>query len=228
MSVERQFSAWAVDDGYDEFVARATDNLTAVGSYVLGEITRDTVAESTWHPNGFLINKTQMEDGEWLRLHIWPTLRVDDLTPHSHNWHMASLVLAGTYLEYVPNVRLDNDSGFKLMGTVFDENGDQKDNQYTGRNVDFELGPLASYSAGDFHYLPGGEFHVTPLPEDQPIVTLVHTGRQLFKTPTYVLRQINQDLQLTNAEDRPAPTADQVDQIWSEVKPIIKASPLTS
>jgi hypothetical protein len=217
-----EFSGWAVTNGYEEFIKEADQELKASAAEVLANISPDSIRGSLQHPNGFLVNTLKNNAEGQLRLHFWPTGRFDDLTPHSHPRHMASLILAGTYTEFIPDVKLNDASEHKLMGTVFNEERQQIGNGYTGRNVRFSLGKLATYTAGESHYLPAGEFHITPLPETAAIITLIRTSQQLFETPTYVLRQRNQEAQLSNAPDRKPPTEDEVQTIWSQLVPIIE------
>jgi hypothetical protein len=221
MEANRQYSGWAATEGYDDFKKSSSFELGKIGEIVLDSITADSLRGSLRHPNGFLVNTLENESEGQLRLHIWPTGRVDDLTPHSHPWHMSSLVLAGTNREYIPTVRLNEDNGRPLMGTGFDEERKQITNAYTGRDVSFELGDLATYNARDYHHLPAGEFHITPLPQVEPIITLVRTGRQLFDNPTYVLRTTYTKEQLSNASDRKSPTEEEVELIWTQIKPIL-------
>src|SRR4051794_32510228 len=101
------YGGWEAMEGYEDFIAQASIELDSISNDVLGQLTPDTIAQSYHHPNGFLVNTLDSSADGQLRLHIWPVGRVDDLTPHSHPWHMASKVLAGTYYEFLPTVQFD-------------------------------------------------------------------------------------------------------------------------
>jgi hypothetical protein len=215
------FSGWAYECGYSEFVEETTEELQELGEDLLANFSPDSIRGSLHHPNGFLVNTLDNNPDRQLRLHIWPTGKFVGLTPHSHPWHMTSLVLAGVYTEYIPDVQIDALSQHELMGTSFNEDRKQTGNGYTGQNVRFELGSAATYLAGQFHSLPAGEFHITPLPTTEPIITLVRTSPQFFNNPTYVLSDINKELQLTNAADRQPPSEEEVIRVWEELVPIL-------
>jgi len=217
MTSREEFSGWTYTGGYDEFVEEATQELEAIGNGVLASINPDSIRSSLRHPNGFLVNTLDNDPDRQLRLHIWPTGNFVGLTPHSHPWHMTSLVLAGVYTEYIPDVKLDSTSEHQLIGTRFDKDRRQIGNGYTGQNVNFELGELRSYERGQYHNLPAGEFHITPLPLTEAIVTLVRTSPQFFSNPTYVLSEVNKTAQLTTASDRKPPNEDEVLKIWEEL-----------
>jgi hypothetical protein len=72
----------------------------------LPSLISDTSPKGLWHPNGFIVFKLiPLTNIGLLRLHVWPAAaRVDrSWGPrlHKHGWHLASLVLAGTYTDII-------------------------------------------------------------------------------------------------------------------------------
>jgi hypothetical protein len=72
----------------------------------LANLISDTSPKGLWHPNGFIVFKlVPLTNVGLLRLHIWPAAtRVDrpwGPRLHKHGWHLASLVLAGTYTDII-------------------------------------------------------------------------------------------------------------------------------
>jgi hypothetical protein len=220
---ERSIGEWGTLIGYEEFRDSARPQLEKLSNKVLSGITRASLGSTVHHPNGFLVNTLAISPDGQLRLHIWPTGRVDDLTPHSHPWHLASIVLAGDYVEYIPYVSLDDKSRHELMVPSYNDTMQQIGIQATQRTVSFELGQPRTYQAGEMHFLPAGVFHVTPLPTEKPFVTLVRTGPQLYDNPSFVKRETNQSDQLSVMSDRKRPTDDEIEIIWSQLAPIVKA-----
>jgi hypothetical protein len=220
--IESIYGGWECLNGYEEFIGHAALELAHVSDDILKKISPKVIAESYHHPNGFLVNTLRSDAEGQLRLHIWPVGRVDDLTPHSHPWHMASRVLAGTYVEYLPSVKFDPTTANELIVPRYNEQRVQTGFIETGRTVSFELGEPDAYNRGETHYLPAGAFHVTPLPRRLPILTLVRTSAQLFDTPSFVKRTVHVEEQMTLTESRRSPTPVETEAIWNQVEALLQ------
>lgn len=221
MSVEDRALEWAVLDGYEEFVEKSLQELAAIRDEVASSLGPDAIRATLQHPNGFLVRTLDNSDDGQLRLHIWPTGVETDVTPHSHPWHMASLVLAGAYSEYIPSVRIDEAGEHQLYVSYFSEDRQQVGSKLSGRKFSIDLGELTVYHAGEYHILPAGAFHATPLPQTQPIVTLVRTSRQFYENPSYFESKLNRELQMSKAADREPPSEEQVRAIWRTLEPLL-------
>lgn len=217
---EKNFGGWETTIGYEAFIEEAVPQLQDLSKTVLHGLSKSALRRTVHHPNGFLVNTLESSPEGQFRLHIWPTGRIDDLTPHSHPWHLASIVLAGNYVEFIPRVELDDTSSHELMVPTYNEARQQTGVTTTDRRVSFDLGESASYQPGDFHFLPGGAFHVTPLPIEIPFVTLVKTGPQLYDNPSFVKRTQNVEEQI-GGTDRQPPTDEEIEIIWEQLAPVI-------
>ncbi|MGZ6005458.1 MAG: hypothetical protein ACXWLH_04895 [Candidatus Saccharimonadales bacterium] len=221
MAFEVYPKEWSVHEGYEEFVDRATEELDRLKDGIRDLLSPLMIRICKRHPNGFLVCRLARSSEGQIRLHIWPTGIETDVTPHSHPWHMVSIVLAGVYREYIPEVKLDDTSSNGLTVSTFDKDGKQIDSTPSGRNVSFDLGEITEYPADNMHKLPAGAFHATPLPQEQPIVTLVRTSPQLYPNPNFVESDLNRELKMPTEADRHPPTEQQVQAIWSELKPLL-------
>ncbi|MDB5182380.1 MAG: hypothetical protein JWO47_164 [Candidatus Saccharibacteria bacterium] len=218
---EQARGEWAVDIGFDEHVAASSGTLRSEGAQILDAISIETVLQSTYHPNGFLVTKYKADETGQRRLHIWPTTRDYNMLPHTHPWHMASLVLAGTYIEFLPAVELVEKSDYELMVPSYNAAHQQVGVQSTGRAVKFWPGRYHHYDAGEIHTLPAGAFHSTLMPEKHPVLTLVSCGPQLFDNPHFVRDTRSQPVAQSLEADRPHPNQAEAEIIWAELQTIL-------
>lgn len=221
MSQHQSLDKWGVHTGYDAFVAAAHEELVATSAQVLESIDVETVRTSLRHPNGFLVRVLNSDETGQLRLHIWPTDRQGDQAPHSHPWHLSSLVLAGTYPEYLPDVQMTDGGSHEIMIPVLNEQRQYTGITSTGRTVDFDLGNLHEYAAGEQHVLPAGAYHATPLPGGSPLITLARTGPQLYGAPSFLREITSADDPPMSVIDRMPPTPAEAEAIWAEIEAIL-------
>jgi len=212
---------WAALDGYEEHIAASSGELVDEGERILGELSVDTVRSAAYHPNGFLVTKLRADEAGQLRLHIWPPARSYNILPHTHPWHMSSLVLAGTYIEFLPTVELDDAGGYELMVPNYNSSHQQVGVRSTGRVVSFLAGMPHSYDAGQTHSLPGGAFHSTLMPSDGPVITLMRAGPQLFDNPFFVRDMRDHPVTRSLDAERPNPTEAEAQAIWAQLQPIL-------
>lgn len=224
MAINKQdHGGWAVYDGFEGHIAASAEELPREAERILQDFTIDTVRNSTYHPNGFLVNKYRSDETGQLRLHIWPTTREFDLLPHTHPWHMASLVMAGTYIEFLPAVELElgRQTDHELMVPSYNSAHEQVGVESTGQSVSFIYGRNYSYDTGEFHFLPAGAFHSTLMPDKEPILTLVRTGLQLYNNPSFVRDARDQSVSGSLEADRARPSEDEIHAIWEQLQSIL-------
>lgn len=174
------------DDQYQRFKESAESTL--------GEFTRSALSTATeslsggvWHPHGFAIwDLRAIPQLGKLRLHVWPDMdrKIRPWGPriHRHGWHLASLVLTGTYRDvlYSDSAQQPGSGGWRPVTPYRVEAlpGDQ-------RRITPEDGTLyirqeehREVNASDMHYIPAGKFHDTLIPTDEFVATLVLLGQE--------------------------------------------------
>ncbi|GLY79135.1 hypothetical protein [Actinoallomurus iriomotensis] len=174
------------NDQFRRFRESAEPTLKEFARSALPSVTK-TLSGGTWHPYGFAIwyLHTVPQLGK-LRLHVWPdeNRKTRPWGPriHRHGWHLASLVLTGTYRDVlysdsaehpgpgdwrpVAPYRVEVLPGNKRRITP--EDGTLYIRQEQDREVD----------ASDMHYIPAGKFHETLIPSDEFVATLVLLGHE--------------------------------------------------
>jgi hypothetical protein len=131
-----------------------------------------------WHPNGFVVFRIG-DAGRLgqLRLHVWPEGDRRGVAEHpeihSHNWDLASLVLAGTYVDDL--YAFDDDAErFYAHAVSYDGGGDSL--TPTGERVGLRRNTRREVAAGSFHFIPAGMPHRTHIEPGKLVVTLVVMG----------------------------------------------------
>lgn len=216
-----QYGGWQVEDGFEEFVQTARECLDEQADEILLELAEDGLQGFRKHPNGFWVRTLENDAHHQLRLHVWPPSSIPELTPHSHPWHMASRVLAGTYVEHLPGVDIfSQNPTHDLMVPKYNDRYEQVGVQPAQQRVRFDLGELHRYDAGDYHYLPAGAFHATPLPENDPLLTLVYTGPQLYSNPSFVESNVQPSSREKASfhKDRELVSPEEAAALWLEIE----------
>ncbi len=222
LRAEQDYGGWAYTEGFDEFVTQSQLELASMADDVLGDITLQTILDSVRHPNGFFVTKLRDEPEGQLRLHLWPTVRNNDILPHTHPWHLSSLVLAGTYIEFLPAVDMNPKGDYELMVPHYNESHEQDGVETTGHNVGvYPIDPYRHYDAGEFHSLPAGAFHSTMMPRSEPVLTLMRTSRQFYDNPSFVQNRGAPKTGQSLATDRPNPTREEAEEIWAQIEPTL-------
>lgn len=147
----------------------------------------DVPSGGFWHPAGFAIwNVSRVTDLGFIRLHIWPdsgrVSRPWGPRIHRHAWHLASMVLTGTYRD-----------------TLYEDSEAQQDPPLWQAMVSYQIDVLPSggrslialrapvyvrvfeprdVAAPEFHHIPAGVFHETVIPDTDFVATLVLLGEQ--------------------------------------------------
>jgi hypothetical protein len=131
-----------------------------------------------WHPNGFVVFRIG-DAGSLgqLRLHVWPKGDRRGVAGHpeihSHNWDLASLVLAGTYTDEL--YAFDDDAEhFHAHAVSYDGGGDSL--TPTGDQVGMRRDATREVAQGSFHFIPAGVPHRTRIDPGDLVVTLVVMG----------------------------------------------------
>jgi hypothetical protein len=129
-------------------------------------VRRHGLPDGRWHPYGFAVFKVgQIMDVGSLRLHIWSAgarVALRNHPPvHEHEWHLAGLVLAGTYV----------DESFEFGSA--DGGSDEVVAIHTRDATDLftptgQHGRVHSYgrslfSAGEIHFVEAGAYHASPI-----------------------------------------------------------------
>lgn len=153
-------------DDFRQDTERAFPAYVAAASRVIKAITPEILKRQAMvHPDGFL--KVQIgpqhgvHDGQ-VRLHFWIPGRRSTEQPHSHPWHLASFVLAGTYREYQPVMR-PTLRGLNEYRVKYPNGQDVRAGvERVGRQTfACDRGELHKTKTGDAHYLPTGPTHMS-------------------------------------------------------------------
>ncbi|CAN5171224.1 hypothetical protein BH09PAT3_BH09PAT3_0720 [soil metagenome] len=164
-------------DSFLESVNRSADNYLGAASRVLKNLTADDLRKNAMvHPDGFL--KLQIGPNNWVhdgqvRLHLWIPGREGTKQPHSHPWHLASWVVAGSYNEYLPKLHEVTDGQLAHYRIAYPSSTDQRLGvTRIGESVfTTETGSLQTTPEGGIHALPAGPTHMSA-PDGRGGVTL--------------------------------------------------------
>ena len=176
MSAGHVGTAW----GFDEFKEAGTLVLREISARVPDVIASAASVTGVWHPNGFAIWSLRELPGlGTLRLHVWPDRhrRVRDWGPriHAHGWHLASMVLAGTYSDRVYQV-VEVPGRTMTIYEIFHTGGGRSKVSPTGERVTIERVATRVVKPGELHYLPHSVVHETVVPDTEYVATLVVMG----------------------------------------------------
>lgn len=143
------------------------------------------VFANRWNPGGFMVFPLGLhrELGS-LRLHVWPTeeqRKVIEGGPHihSHGWHLASLVLRGTYRDELYDIReTDENTGLRLYTQQRIEGG--RDKLTTdGVNVEPIVVDRRAIAEGGIHTIVSGVLHKPTVKDDDHSITLVFDSKAI-------------------------------------------------
>lgn len=133
-------------------------------------------ADATWHPNGFAVLKLAELEGYSLRLHAWlpdpPILDARHPTVHSHDRHLASIVLAGQKVDRLVTIE-HSPSGQMIIHQVGRcpdssmERVTSTQHRVSIKNVEERI-----YKAGDRYQQEAGVFHEIPAANHTAFLTL--------------------------------------------------------
>jgi len=140
-----------------------------------------------WNPGGFMVFPLGLHDelGS-LRLHVWAAgvPRQTDQGPniHEHGWHLSSKIIAGPYTDnlykldqaaLLDSETLVNEDG--LLGLYMTRrNAEGQDSLITdGTLVRPKLIAERSVPEAEVHHIEAGVYHLTTIPLEQLVATLV-------------------------------------------------------
>jgi hypothetical protein len=157
-------------------------------SRILQRLTPQGLRRASVHPDGFLKLSIGPDNGVLdgqVRLHFWIPGRAGTRQPHGHPWHLASLVLAGTYNEYLPDLRATDSGRLRKFKVLYPPKKDERAGVHqVGTDVfESEPGPLYRTSKGGTHYLPAGPIHMSAPDISGGITLAVMSPR--FKNEAY-------------------------------------------
>jgi hypothetical protein len=160
-----------------------------------------------WNPGGFIVFPLGLlSDNCSLRLHIWPAgmERETDQgpNPHDHALHLSSKVLSGTFkdeilavntIENPSNERLQDQGVYGLYSTYRGKNG--RDSLVTdGTQVSIDTIESRQIKEGDVHHIPFGDYHLSDIPKDELVATLVLDSPSFKKSSNVLLKSCEQEI----------------------------------
>ena len=166
------------------------DEVIALGRPIIDDIVLNLAAvvelarrqPAYWHPTGFIVMNLRDVQGLGLvRLHIWSKAgrnkRAGNPEIHAHVFHLTSYVLVGEYVEHQYRERFSPEG--ELYGyLVVPPTGDGIDRIVPdGRRYDLDLIKTERSTAGSFHHLPAGIYHLTDNPEAETCATIALISR---------------------------------------------------
>jgi hypothetical protein len=167
---------------FEDVVSRGRPILEKIIGDLRGAVIRASDQPAYWHPTGFIVlNLRDVENLGLIRLHIWSRTqrlkRSGNPEVHAHIFHLTSFVLAGTYVErqYREHI-VENGDAFGYR--VVPPRGDGIDRLV--REPDtyrLELLRTETTSAGSFHHLAAGVYHMTDNPEGVTCATVALLSR---------------------------------------------------
>lgn len=145
------------------------------------EVAADGLPPGRWHPYGFAVFKLDPLPGIGsLRFHVWPRnyrrQRAEHPPVHEHEWHLAGLVLAGTYSDEIFQVASTDDATDVFLYDITSGADGHDWFKATGQRVQLSSKGRTDYGPGDIHFIEAGVFHSTPIPESTFAATLVATS----------------------------------------------------
>lgn len=169
-------------DSFEDFKSRALMYFASVRRNDLMEWLRDQdFNKARWHAGGgffvFYLSNTNTRPEGQLRVHVWPEAVMREYTDvHLHPWHLASLVVHGTYSERIAELISNGD---ETKYTLYDSF------QNPDNPSDYTIAPLApaffrfsqpqKYETGFIHCLEKRRYHLTSF--SNFVVTLCVMGK---------------------------------------------------
>ncbi len=187
--------------GHDAYTEKAFGILHSVSDFVATELPNNLNSFlSAWHPSGFMVYQLGTAEGlGMLRLHVWPdTDRKGSEkgdTIHDHAWHVASLVLKGTYQDTVFDVAQEaaaseHDRKHKGLLRLFDASYKPDASQeLTTNGTCVRATPITERTIlkGEEHSINPSVFHQPNISSDRSVVTLVLNSFRAYNSGPYVL-----------------------------------------
>ena len=177
-------------------------------------------AAGHWHPTGFMVFHTGDHfAGRSVRVHAWTATRpagsARHPAHHTHMWHLASKVLAGTYRERTVDMEPDPDGPFLEYRTAYRSITDAS-LVPSGRRLRIAAERSHSTTAGDIHWMEAGDWHATRIRPtrirpDGPVVTVMVTSEPVLPYASVAGRTPLDEERIVRAEV----TADDVEQLIS-------------
>jgi hypothetical protein len=182
-------------------------------------LSRGALPSGKWHPTGFAVfHLVDIECGH-VRFHVWPQdlrrTRASHPSIHCHDWHLASLVLAGTYQERLFEQTSQGSSGLflEMYQVTYQTDGLEGINK-TGEHCELTVGPVQTFTTGQLHYIKAGVFHETHIADRAFVATVLITGRASIARP--LLLGSNQPSQVKWL--RPVITHLEMDEIYRQCR----------
>jgi hypothetical protein len=168
-----------VGSDYATFCREAKNALRKHAPRVLGEVRRKGLPEGRWHPYGFAVFKVgDLAEMGSLRLHIWSAGErrgLDDHPPeHEHDWHLAGLVLAGTYTEWFCTFSPRPEGEAEIV-SITSQNGVDCFVP-TGERGCMSHSAPEQFAVGEIHCVEAGVYHASPIPCSTFVATLALTS----------------------------------------------------
>lgn len=134
-----------------------------------------------WHPYGFAVYKVdEIARLGTVRLHIWSDGRriakPHHPPVHEHEWHLAGLVIAGTYLDELHDVTPTHGPADAEVYEIESTPAGTDRFQPTGQPVKVRRRGVRPYHRGEIHFIEAGAFHASPIPETSFAATLALTS----------------------------------------------------
>lgn len=208
---------------YKEFQEGAADYFKDIDTQELAQgITPEDISAIRWHPSAFMVVHLTpplvRAEGQ-LRLHIWPGgINRCETDIHSHPWNLASKVVMGTYVEYLPSVQLADQTGevqWRAIGSWHEPNDPDRVHLTKDAKVAVDMGKLITYADGSVHMLPGGVYHQTPVSGSAPLITLAMMGENRYTS--HYLRPLDESIPQIE-QPRGVVTAEEFQQAYEIVR----------
>lgn len=186
------------NDAYSE---EALAILGKVSDFVITEAASslDTYV-SRWHPSGFMVYQLGISPGlGMLRLHVWPNTERKGSekgdTIHDHAWHVASLVLRGSYIDTIFDVDVEGslseyDRKARGLLRLFDAsyNADASQELKTdGTCVRVTPSHERTIIETETHTIEPGIFHQPTIAREVSVATLVLNSFRVHENGPFVL-----------------------------------------
>lgn len=176
--------AWeeiTVTSGYAQFCARGAEVLPALVPHVVARARSGEMPIGRWHPYGFAVYKVdQIARLGTVRLHIWSDhgriAKPRHPPVHEHEWHLAGLVIAGTYVDELHDVAPTRGRGDAEVYEIETTPAGIDRFRPTGQTVGVRGRGVQPYHVGEIHFIEAGLFHASPIPQTSFAATLALTS----------------------------------------------------
>lgn len=187
--------------GHAAYTERALRILQHASDFVVTELPGDLESfRSRWHPSGFMVYQLGTVVGlGMVRLHVWPNsermISEKGDSVHDHAWHVASLVLRGSYSDTIYDLRREEvpseeERIARGLLRVFDASYNPDASQVlTTDGTCVRILPVAQRIVRnqETHTIEPDVFHQPTLTSDQSVATLVLNSFRVHNNGPYVL-----------------------------------------